>query len=196
MADFSDLREKGFDVEAALSYTGDEKKYKLALTRYHNAYEKNRGKLERYLAEDELANYEMLVHSLKSNSRMIGNMELGDICEKLQYAAADKDMTTIEANHDNMLAEYKKTMEIIAPYAEENGANKPSSDEAKKLIGELKETLDDMELNKSLKLYKRLSEYDFTPSAKNIYHDIKDEIDAFNYDEACDLCDELLEALG
>ena len=81
-------------------------------------------------------------------------------------------------------------------YAEENGASKPSSNEVKKLIDELKETLDDMELNKSLELYKRLSEYDFTPSAKNIYHDIKDEIDAFNYDEAVDLCDELLDKIS
>ena len=53
-----------------------------------------------------------------------------------------------------------------------------------------------MDINKSLTLYKRLSEYDFTPSAKNIYHDIKDEIDAFNYDEAVDLCDELLDEIS
>ena len=194
--DFQDLRDLGYDVDSALRYTGDEGKYVIALTRFHNAYDKNRGKMEGYLASGDYESYSMLVHSLKSNARMIGKLDLGDICEKLQYASADKDIEVVDANNDTMLEMYKETVGQIAHYAKESGTNKLSRDEVKKLINELKETLDDMNLNESLAIYKRLSASDFTPKAKNIYHDIKDEIDAFNYDEACELCNELLEALG
>ena len=187
--DYIDLREKGFDVEAALSFTGGPDKYSLALTRFHNAYDKNKTKLQKYLDSGDLDSYSMLVHSLKSNARMIGQNTLGDISEKLQYASADRDMKVIEENHDNMLSLYERTVHMIEPYALSNEGL--SRTDAVKLIDNLKDSLDDCDYNESVKLYSELTKYNFKPADKITLNDIKELIDTFSYDEAVDKLEEL-----
>ena len=58
-------------------------------------------------------NYRIKVHGLKSNSRLVGGMDLGNLAEKCEHAARDKDEATILAEHQNLLALYDETIAAL-----------------------------------------------------------------------------------
>ena len=58
-------------------------------------------------------NYRIKVHGLKSNSRLVGGMDLGNLAEKCEHAARDKDEATILAEQPNLMALYDQTIEAL-----------------------------------------------------------------------------------
>ena len=57
--------------------------------------------------------YRIKVHGLKSNSRLVGGMELGDLAEKCEHAARDKDEATILAEQPKLMALYDETIAAL-----------------------------------------------------------------------------------
>lgn len=181
--EFDTLRENGLDVDAALSFTGNESRYIKALTRYYNAYEKNSARIKNSYDNKDYEDYAIIVHSLKSNSRMIGDNELGDLAEKLQYAGQDKDVDLIEAETENLLAKYKQLVELIEPYVDNSEEDRAKAD-ALKLSNELKSAIEDFDYNKSIEIYDKLSHVSMHASNKMILQGIKTKLDQFMYEEA------------
>ena len=58
-------------------------------------------------------NYRIKVHGLKSNSRLVGGMDLGNLAEKCEHAARDKDEATITAEQANLMSLYDQTIEAL-----------------------------------------------------------------------------------
>ena len=193
---FEELQEKGFDTEQALTYTGDPGKYVKALTRFKDAHEKNSGKIQRFYDEKDIENYTLLVHSLKSNARMVGCMDLGALAEKLQYASQDNDMDTVDEFTDILLSMYKDKVaeikEFLDNQEEDTGMSKES---VVKILDELSGVLEDYEYNESMLLFNKLSDYNFKISEKSLYNGIKEEIEEFQYDEAAEKAKELSEKI-
>lgn len=196
MQDFEELRKRGLDVDAALRFTGGEDKYIVGLTRFCNAYEKNSNRIKKSYETKNYDDYTLIVHSLKSNARMIGDNELGNLAEKLQYAGEDRDIEVIDSDTSKLLDMYKELVEFIKPYTSDEVDKGLSKDAAIKLANELKEALDDYDYDESLILHKKLSSYHFRPSDRVVYNDIRDEIEEFKYEEAIELVDELIKCLS
>ena len=69
--------------------------------------------MDRYFENKDSKNYEILVHALKSTSRMIGASELSDKAKALEgYAKAGGDGIT-EVLHSGMMEMYKNTVKAI-----------------------------------------------------------------------------------
>lgn len=195
--DFQDLRDAGLDVDAAIRFTGGADKYIKGLNRFYNAYETNSNRIKNSYENHNIEDYTIIVHSLKSNSRMIGDNELGDFAEELQYAGQGRDMDKINANTSRLLEMYANLVETIKPYvdAEEKDSGL-SGDAAIKILKELLDALEDYDYNDSIILHSKLAEYDFKPSDKTVYSDIKEEIEIFNYDAAGELAQELIDRIS
>ena len=188
---FDTLREKGLDVDAALSFTGNDSRYIKALTRYYNAYEKNSARIKNSYDNKDYEDYAIIVHSLKSNSRMIGDNELGDLAEKLQYAGQDKDVDLIEAETENLLAKYKQLVELIEPFVDNSEEDRAKAD-ALKLSNELKSAIEDFDYNKSIEIYDKLSHVSMHVSNKMVLQGIKTKLDQFMYEEAAQAAGDLI----
>ena len=188
---FDILREKGLDVDAALSFTGNDSRYIKALTRYYNAYEKNSARIKNSYDNKDYEDYTIIVHSLKSNSRMIGDNELGDLAEKLQYAGQDKDVDLIEAETENLLTKYKELVDLIEPFVDNSEEDRAKAD-ALKLSNELKSAIEDFDYNKSVEIYDKLSHVSMHASNKMILQGIKTKLDEFMYEEAAQAVGDLI----
>ena len=189
--EFDTLRENGLDVDAALSFTGNDSRYIKALTRYYNAYEKNSARIKNSYDNKDYEDYAIIVHSLKSNSRMIGDNELGDLAEKLQYAGQDKDVDLIEAETENLLAKYKQLVELIEPFVDNSEEDRAKAD-ALKLSNDLKSAIEDFDYNKSVEIYDKLSHVSMHASNKMILQGIKTKLDEFMYEEAAQAAGDLI----
>ena len=69
--------------------------------------------LNEYLANRDWKNYEVLIHSTKSTSKMIGAMSLSEHAMSLERAASEGDEEYISSNHEAVMAECSEVAERI-----------------------------------------------------------------------------------
>ena len=105
----------GFDFlnqEVALEYcAGDEEIFREVLEGYLE--EDRREELARYFEAEDLPNYRVVVHAIKSTSRTIGAEELSEKAKALEYAAADGDIAFIRENNGELVTMYTDMLEKI-----------------------------------------------------------------------------------
>ena len=108
------LEAYGINTADALEYCdGDETFYFSLLQLFASEYNEKSKKMNRYLEEKDLKNYEILVHALKSTLRMLGGAVLSDRAKMLEYAAKDGNYELIVQNHDGLMADYRMLTEKI-----------------------------------------------------------------------------------
>ena len=196
--DISLLEKSGLDISEGLSYTGDADKYAKAIQRYFSNYESNRSKVCDFYEKRDYENYMVTVHSLKSNSRMIGAADLAALFEKLEHAARNNDIATINATHDHTVKTYDdliRNLSHIIDSAPAETSDEISADEAQKVARELLLALDDFDDELSATLVKKLSGYPFTSDLQDMLKKAAAYIDDFMYDDAAELIKELSKAI-
>lgn len=120
---FEHLRKAGVDTSAGIANCTDETIYREILKEYlRSSAEKITG-LNTYLANEDLNNYGVLIHSVKSTSATIGASGLSRTALELEKAANSKDFDFIRKEHDAFMDRYTKLLDVIrecVPY-EDNG---------------------------------------------------------------------------
>ena len=127
--DFSTLRAAGIQPETGLRYCqGDEKLYRSILLEYAQNAGKKQEDLQKFYEAADWKNYGILVHSVKSSSRLIGAASLSEAAAKLESAAGEGNGTEIQNGHDSLMTRYKKlTEEILRLNIQEADTYEPDS---------------------------------------------------------------------
>ena len=100
------------DQDVGLEYcAGDEEIYREILEGYLE--EDRREELAKYYNAEDLPNYRVVAHAIKSTSLTIGATQLSEKAKALEYAAADGDMNFIKENNDEMVSAYSDILEKI-----------------------------------------------------------------------------------
>lgn len=196
--DINKLKECGIDTEVGIEYTGSEDKYLNAIKRYYNAYESNRKRITDALSSMNIDDYIIIVHSLKSNSRMIGAGELSSCFEALEMAARNGKTSVITSDTNDVLNLYDTVIKQLEPIGRDDdpaAASKISYDEAQKTIEELLEALDEYEDERSSELVSKLAGYPFGEMQRDMLNKAAGYIGEFMYDEAADIIKQISAAI-
>ena len=103
------VRDLGLNVDAGLMYTcNDEDFYLELLTDYAKSADDKCSELSSYLENNDLKNYEILVHSLKSASKTVGADELSDRAKALEEASRDLNADFVNANHEAFVTGFRE----------------------------------------------------------------------------------------
>ena len=98
----------GLNVTAGVEYScGDEDFYIELLTDYAKSADEKCLSLASYLANKDLPNYRILIHSLKSSSRTIGADEVSALAKELEDASAKSNLEFVQGHHEKFVADYK-----------------------------------------------------------------------------------------
>ena len=60
-----------------------------------------------YLEKEDMKNYSILIHSLKSSSKMIGADMVSALAKDLEDASKKDDLDFVQINHDNFIESFK-----------------------------------------------------------------------------------------
>ncbi len=105
----SALRELGINAAEGRMYCADDEGiYMETLLDYADSCEEKASAMQRFYEASDWENYRILVHSLKSVSRMIGASELSDRFKRLEDAAKNGDAGLISGEHDSVREEYER----------------------------------------------------------------------------------------
>jgi len=112
--DFTDLKAAGINTEKGIANCGGEKNfYKEMLAEYISGASGKKEKMSQYLSEDNLKEYAVLVHSIKSTSATIGAMTVSSKALLLEKAANEGDKEYISVDHPGFIKEYDRILEAI-----------------------------------------------------------------------------------
>ena len=110
------------DVGSGLAHCGSGKSYMTTLEMYLDTAEKNADEIEQFWAAKDLRNTTIKVHALKSTSRVIGALELGELAANLEKAGDLGDTETLDRELATLLARYRKLAVELRPLKEQGDA--------------------------------------------------------------------------
>lgn len=196
--DITWLDEKGISTAEGLGFTGGKEKYVSAIQRFFKGYEANRRAVEDLLDSGDIEGYGIKVHSLKSNSRMIGASALADAFAGMEAAVKADNADLIREKNPSVLSMYADVVEVLRPIGEVQAVKADgelSAVEARKIADELLTALDDFDDELSAELAGKLMGYPFRLTQKEKLKEAADNIGDFMYDEAAELIREIIPAI-
>ena len=102
-------------MDKALYYLGgDPDLYREIIMQFAEEMDEKISKLNSYLENKDWKNYEIVIHAMKSSSKMIGAYpEVSDDAYELEKAAHNENVEYIEENHSRVLDVFKTLGEKI-----------------------------------------------------------------------------------
>ena len=114
------LKEQGVDLNAALELLGDMDMYNSTIHDFYDEVEEKWNRLIEYKNNNDMENYAIDVHSLKSDCKYLGFMQLADIAYQHELKSKENDSTFVNEHFQELETEYNKVLEITKNYISEN----------------------------------------------------------------------------
>lgn len=140
----------GIDIKEGIKNSGSAALFKEFLGDYAKLIVLKTEKINDCLSNDDIKDYTIEVHALKSTSRTIGAMELGKKFWHLEQAGNANDKETIISETQKVLKEYNGFKEILAPFVikEPEGDKKDASKtEIIEILDRLKKCADEFDID-------------------------------------------------
>ena len=118
--DRSYLESHGVDVNHALELLGDMEMYNMTINDFMKEVEAKWSRIVDYKNQNNMPDYAIEVHSLKSDCKYLGFMDLADIAYQHELKSKENDSNFVNENFGKLEEEYKKVLEIARTYVEHN----------------------------------------------------------------------------
>ncbi len=110
------LEKNKIDVKHGLELLGDMDFYNETLETFYNNIDKNLKDLKKYKDKDDFENYGILSHSIKSDSKYLGFMDLAEIALSHEMAGKSSDKKFIDENYDSFVEEINRIVKVVKEY--------------------------------------------------------------------------------
>ncbi|WP_026507800.1 Hpt domain-containing protein [Butyrivibrio sp. MC2013] len=187
----------GIDIDKAVKNSGSYELFTELLGDVYKLMDDKVALTQKYLADKDLHNYTIQVHSLKTTCRMIGAMELGEDFYSLEKLGKEGDLGQLLELTPAVLDSFKALKPYLEPYAGQNYAAHKVFDK-NKVSGYLKELLaaiDDFDLSAAEEAARQLMAYDCSRELSEELKILDGLISNLDYDEARALSMQILSGL-
>ncbi len=106
------LKENGINLEESLNLLGDIDTYKSIMLDFLESSQNRLNRIKKYHETKELNNYEIEVHSLKSDSKYLGFDKLSNLALSHETACKNNDYNTIDLTFDEFIKEFERIIGI------------------------------------------------------------------------------------
>lgn len=114
--DRSFLEENGIDVNAGLELLGDMDMYNETMGDFLEEINEKLPKLVEYKNNNDMPNYAIIVHSIKSDSKYLGFTKLAELAYNHEMKSKASDTSYVNANYDELQNEIDRIIKIIKEY--------------------------------------------------------------------------------
>lgn len=116
MKDVNILINNGANVKKALELFGDMETYDATLETFLQEVPSKIEKIRALKEIGDMANYAILVHSLKSDARYFGFEELGEIAYQHELKSKENDMYYVTEHFDELMKEANRVVNVVKKY--------------------------------------------------------------------------------
>ena len=181
------LKDYDIDVKTGIKNSEGVDAYLSLLKVFYESMNEVSEELERFYSEDDLKEYTIRIHSLKSSARIIGADDLGDEAQRLEDAGKKEDRIYIRDHHDSFMKKYRQLEEPLSFIA--GGIEKKDvRDEAdlsliESTYKEIKKAAEAMDINELDEIFRRMDSYVIPKSEADKWDQIRSAYDRFDYSD-------------
>ncbi len=110
------LINNGVDLNKSLELFGDIATYNDNLDEFLDGVEKNLDNLNKYKENGDMANYAIIVHSIKSDAKYFGFTKLAELAYNHEMKSKENDMYYVSDNYDELMQEIKRITNLVREY--------------------------------------------------------------------------------
>lgn len=110
------LKEKGVDVDSSLEFFGDVESYNETVVEYLKGVHDKVEQLVKFIQNDDLPNYSIHVHSLKSDSKYYGFNKLADIALEHEMKSKEGDINYVKSHFIELVNEANNVIVLLKEY--------------------------------------------------------------------------------
>ena len=110
------LIEHGVNVKKSLELFGDIETYNLTLNDFLGAISEKVSNLEKFKEANDMPNYAILVHSLKSDAKYFGFTKLAEMAYEHEMKSKANNMYYVFDHFDELIAEVNSVVTIVGEY--------------------------------------------------------------------------------
>ena len=114
------LQCEGIDTEQGVKNCGGTEEYLSVLERFHSAVSDKADEIENFISGNDIKNYTIKVHALKSSARIIGAMDLSEKARLLEEAGNENNIDYIKENTAELLSRYRSYINILSAVSEKS----------------------------------------------------------------------------
>lgn len=206
---FSRLEEFGINIRAGLQYCrGDREFYRELLAKFAQDAPQKEQAINELWKKEDLMNYRIMVHALKSSAKMIGADFLSESARKAEEAAKNQDMDYIRAHHEELLTTYRETV-LEMPQTPDLDSDSPqitvlgngngkqiSGEEFLQRLNALKDSFDTFEADRAETLIAEMGSmvYEGMP-VEELLRGIREDVDEFEFGKASGKVQALIDSM-
>ena len=191
------------DYDKAMTLCGKSEDILLSVIEvYVKSYSQIKERIDSTYAKEDLKNYAIEVHGVKSSSRSIGNDVLGEMAYRLEIEAKDGNIAYVKENHSEFVMKYEQFVgelkEIVDKLKTEEKIEKVkfSKEEMLSMINECISLYDEFETTKAEEVLKKLQCAECDENIMNLINDAIDSAELFDFDEVTKILTNIKESLG
>lgn len=194
------IKIEGLNTENAIRLLGSEKLFMQVLREYYLSVGSRSEALTRMLKENDISNYTINVHSLKSTSRQIGADELGELAADLEKAGKTNNVSFIRSNHDKLMEMCRSVEDILrGVFPDESIGEKPAntadSETTLALLDELQAALECFDTLAIDEIIEKMSGYKFEGYAEDLFEQLKSAAEQCDIDACAQIAENWKSAL-
>lgn len=114
--DINILIQGGVNVNGALELLGDMETYNETIQDFLSEIDEKLANIKKYKEEQDMDNYAILVHSLKSDSKYLGFTALAELAYQHELASKAKDVRFVIGSYDALMKEANRILELVKSY--------------------------------------------------------------------------------
>ena len=116
MRDVSILTDNGVDLESAIDLLGDLSFYDETLEDFVTEQETRLDQLDDYLSKQDMENYAILVHAMKSDSKYLGFTKLAELAYEHELASKANNVDEVKTKVADLMEEAKRITNVAKEY--------------------------------------------------------------------------------
>ena len=125
MNDVNVLKNNGVDLNSSLEFLGDMEMYDETLSEFLNSIGEKATNLKAFKDANDMTNYAIAVHSLKSDAKYLGFVNLANVAYQHEMESKNSNAEFVNANFNELINEVAKAVNIGKAYL----VNAPASPE-------------------------------------------------------------------
>ncbi len=168
------------DVSKGIMYCGNQENYLEILSSQRDSGKETLEQVTNLYANENWKDYVIVVHGIKSSMMSIGAVKLSEMAKALEFAGKAQDYDFIHAEHDNLIKEFTRVMQILhdckylstaESEVTQQDKQELSDDEFVQMLLELENVTYEFDANKVFPILDELSRY--TYRSKDLAKELK-----------------------
>lgn len=110
------LKSNNVDLDKSLEFLGDMEMYNITILDYKTESINKWEKIKECLNNEDMTNYSIYVHALKSDCKYLGFMKLADISYQHELKSKENDLNYVKEHYDELETEFNKIKDVVDTY--------------------------------------------------------------------------------